>query len=947
MKKVVVTIFALAILCAQLVRASTDWPYLKLTRVGSGEGFFTGLTDAGDGSGRLYAVDRPGKIWIIQSNEFLNSPLLDITSKVASLGEEGLLSAAFPPGSGPKTNFYVCYTRKPDNVVVVSRFRIGADTNHVDPQTEEVILTIPTLHDEHYGGQLAFGPDGYLYISRGDSDADAAAVQSGSNYFGKVLRIDVQSVSSGYAIPADNPFVSNTNFLPEIWAMGLRNPWRFSFDRLTGDLYIADVGAVSREEIDFQPAGVGGKNYGWPVKEGSLDLSPVAGVNPALLTSPIFEYDHHGGLACIIGGFVSRGSSARMNGIYLYGDYVIGGVYGLKQSGTNWEQHFFMTSPGSDTFSFGQDQSGQIYLLGSKIYRIDDTGEPYPPTFNPPPELGTNTGMTTISTITSNAQIHWTTNGLDPAESDPTVPSGGSLPIEFGVTLKARAFRADLLPSEVASATYTNYVVARPELNLPSGPVTNGFPLAISTATPAAVIHYTTDGSDPDTNSPVYSGPLPFTGFKLTLKAQGFRDGYTPSEVTQGDFGLIAYEDADVTTLAGNGVQGFADGIGTNAQFNLISAVRLDSQGNLIVGEMAGAIRKVSPSGQVTTLLDYNTLTNSGPLMMDQIGIDLVDLCVASNGAIYFTPNFDSRIWRFNPPNSLAPFAGAGAPDPLLGPQDGPPGTGTFYYPTVMALDNQGNIFVADDSNALIRKVAPDGTISTFVHQSFAANYNWTGLAFGPAGSLFGISGGSGDNEIFQVNSAGQVQHFAGNKALGWDGPADQASLNFGNYVTSAAMDPAGNLYTIQFGGPGGTPAWIRKVHPDGSMTTLAGKWDSSDTVSYRDGTSDRAAFSDPFSLCVDTNGVVYVADSYVIRKITPVSSLQITATLRPADKSLLLSWPSAVGRSYQVQSSANLRIWNPLADWAEGTGQLLTFTNQLEPGQSTSQFFRVQVRHD
>ena len=295
MKKVVTTLFVLAALCAQLVQANTDWPYLKLTRVGSKAGAFTGLIDAGDGSGRLFAVEQPGRIWIIQSNEFLNSPLLDITNKVTSIGEEGLLSAAFPPGSGPKTNFYVCYTRKPDNVVVVSRFRIGADTNHVDPATEEVLLTLPTQADEHYGGQLAFGPDGYLYIGRGDSDAGAAGM-SGTNYFGKILRISVEGVSGGYVIPSDNPFVSTTNFLPEIWALGLRNPWRFSFDRLTGDLYIADVGASSREEVDRQPAGVGGQNYGWPAKEGSLDLQSIPGVNPAQFTPPIFEYGHTGQL---------------------------------------------------------------------------------------------------------------------------------------------------------------------------------------------------------------------------------------------------------------------------------------------------------------------------------------------------------------------------------------------------------------------------------------------------------------------------------------------------------------------------------------------------------------------------------------------------------------------------------------------------------------------------
>ncbi len=431
----------------------------------------------------------------------------------------------------------------------------------------------------------------------------------------------------------------------------------------------------SREEVDLQPSDAGGKNYGWPVKEGSLDFQFISGVDPALLTPPVFEYAHTGNGYGIIGGFVSRGPSAAHEwNLFLWRLFHGGGIYtGWKQSGTNWEQYRFMPTPGQNSISFGEDQSGQLYLVGGGIYRIVDTDEPFPPTFNPPPEFGTNTGLTAISTITPNAQIHWTTNGIDPTESDPSDPIAWQLARRTRVTLKARAFRADLLPSGVASATYTNYLVARPELNLPSGPVTNGFPLEISTTTPATVIYYTTDGSDPGTNSLVYSAPIPFSGYKLTLKARGFRDGYThPAKSSKAISALISYEDAEVTTLAGNGVQGFADGTGTNAQFNLISAIRLDSQGNLIVGELAGAIRKVSPSGQVTTLLDYNTLTNSGVLIMDQYGIEPRDLCVTSNGTIYFTAYFDNRIWKFNPPNNLAPYAGTGPPDPSSGPQDGP-----------------------------------------------------------------------------------------------------------------------------------------------------------------------------------------------------------------------------------------------------------------------------------
>src|SRR6266545_5719830 len=242
----VLVIAAVAAAAACVVGAQVDWPYLKVTSVATGASSPTHVTHAGDGSGRLFIVEQPGLIRIVQGNEFLVVPLLDIRSRVKTFGEQGLLSMAFPPGGNQKDHFYVNYTRVPDGATVVSCFRINADPNQADPGSEQVILVIPQSSGGHNGGQIAFGPDGYLYIGMGDGAWDAQVAQNPLSLLGKMLRIDVASVTNGYAVPPSNPFVSNTNYLHEIWATGLRNPWRFSFDRTAGDLFIADVGASSR-----------------------------------------------------------------------------------------------------------------------------------------------------------------------------------------------------------------------------------------------------------------------------------------------------------------------------------------------------------------------------------------------------------------------------------------------------------------------------------------------------------------------------------------------------------------------------------------------------------------------------------------------------------------------------------------------------------------------------
>jgi glucose/arabinose dehydrogenase len=281
-------------------------PQIDLQPVASGLANPTAITHAGDGSGRLFITLQAGRIVIYSGISILASPFLDITSLVASGGERGLLSVAFHPNYRNNGVFFVDYTNTAGDIVI-ARYSVSQDPNVADPNSAAILLTIPHPNfANHNGGQLQFGPDGYLYIGVGDGGSAGDPSNHGQSLdtpLGKLLRIDVNGAPP-YAIPGDNPFVRVMGALPEIWAYGLRNPWRFSFDRSTNDLFIADVGQDSWEEVDFQPAGQGGQNYGWRLMEGNHCFNPSSNCNPGGLTLPILEYEHGPGdsIGCSISG---------------------------------------------------------------------------------------------------------------------------------------------------------------------------------------------------------------------------------------------------------------------------------------------------------------------------------------------------------------------------------------------------------------------------------------------------------------------------------------------------------------------------------------------------------------------------------------------------------------------------------------------------------------------
>jgi glucose/arabinose dehydrogenase len=372
------TVLALAALVAlgSAAPSAGEWPQVSLVRVMKGLTLPVHVTHAGDGSGRLFIVEQAGRIRVASGGMLLPVPFLDIASRVGCCGERGLLSAAFPPGYGNRRYFYVDYTNASGNTVI-SRFRLTQDPDVADPGSEQIVLTIAQPYPNHNGGQLAFGPDGYLYVGMGDGGSAGDPqnnAQSPTSLLGKILRIDVESGAAPYAVPASNPFAGRAGYRGEIWALGLRNPWRFSFDRRTGDLYIADVGQNQYEEVDFQPAGSpGGENYGWRIMEAGHCSNPNP-CNQTGLVQPVFEYDHSNGCS-VTGGSVYRGALfPRMHGVYFFADYCSGGLWGLRREGSSWQSTKLLDS----TFTvstFGEDEAGNIYLPdynAGDVYKLTD-----------------------------------------------------------------------------------------------------------------------------------------------------------------------------------------------------------------------------------------------------------------------------------------------------------------------------------------------------------------------------------------------------------------------------------------------------------------------------------------------------------------------------------------------------------------------------------------------
>lgn len=328
---------------------------------------------------RLFIAERIGTIKTINKNGGGDgTTFLDIRTKVKDNGSEmGLLGLAFHPKFAENGYFFVNYTDKQDNTII-ARFQVEAN-GQVDPATEKVLIKLKQPYENHNGGALAFGPDGFLYAALGDGGSGGDPQNNSQNkntLLGKILRLDVDS-GDPYAIPASNPFVNESGAKPEIWAYGLRNPWRISFDRQTGDLYIADVGQNKIEEVDVQKAASkGGENYGWRCYEGTQAFNSTGNcaVDISTFVMPQLEYAHDEGRCSIAGGYLYRGQQmSSLIGTYIYGDTCSGEIFSAKQTGDTWSQTLLLKTPYYIS-TFGEDQNGELYiadLQSGSIYKLN------------------------------------------------------------------------------------------------------------------------------------------------------------------------------------------------------------------------------------------------------------------------------------------------------------------------------------------------------------------------------------------------------------------------------------------------------------------------------------------------------------------------------------------------------------------------------------------------
>jgi glucose/arabinose dehydrogenase len=349
----------------------------RLVEVASGLSVPLYLTAPPGDLSRLFIVEKTGGIRIVKDGTLLPDPFLDISSKVSTGDEQGLLGLAFPPDYATSGRFFVHYT---DNAgdTRLSVFRVSSNPDLADPSSEQVILSADQPFPNHNGGQILFGPDGFLYMGLGDGGSandPGGRGQDRTDLLGSILRIDVQSGTS-YAVPADNPFVGQEPIRPELWSYGLRNPWRFSFDRANGDLYIGDVGQDQIEEIDVSPAAQGagkGLNYGWSIMEGDQCLGGGQ-CDQTGLTLPTLQYRHTEGCS-VTGGYVYRGSAIpALQGLYFYGDFCQRWIHSFRYAEgkateiTDWPT----LQPAGSLTSFGEDAAGELYVLESsgRVSRI-------------------------------------------------------------------------------------------------------------------------------------------------------------------------------------------------------------------------------------------------------------------------------------------------------------------------------------------------------------------------------------------------------------------------------------------------------------------------------------------------------------------------------------------------------------------------------------------------
>lgn len=852
-----------------------DWPSLTFTPlITNAFSRPVRIANAADGSGRLFVLEQLSRVWIIKSNTLVSTPFLDLSSRTNILQ---LSSLAFPPGFATNGHFYLFYARKPDGAAVISRFQLTSNSNVADTNSEEVVLTIPKQTNwvaYIIAGQMCFGPDGFLYVGAGDSGWPTNS-QYSKSLLGKLLRIDVENGVSPYGVPAGNPFAADTNYAPEIWALGLRNPWTFSFDRGTGDLYLGDDGS-SYHEINYQSGGPnGGQNYGWPIMDGLGVYAPPSGfTNYSTLTQPVTSYNNWLGLG-VRAGYVYRGpGQPRMTGMFFFGDFYSYRIWGMAPTATNWPTFQFGQTPYAIS-AFGEDEQGGLYLAdynGGIIYQMTDSSIVATPLMSPNGGTFNNDQSVTVSTMTPGAAIHYTTDSRNPTEIDPAVASGSSILVGAGMTLKIQAYRAGLTASSVVAADFSFQALA-PTFTPGNGPITNGTLVSIASATTGTVLHYTLDGSDPGGSSPVYSVPLLLNG-NATLRAIAMKPGYAPSSITTVSFGWTAVPTPELSPVAGavitNGtlavitcaLSGAEIHYSTDGTVPTLTSPRYTGPflvvGNSVLNAAAWA-QNYAPS-QVSTanyaLLNYRPTvvqTYSGQLQAGYADAPRLQarfngpqgVCVDSSGNVYVADTGNNVIREILNSGQVVTVAGSGAP----GSTDGVGTNATFSGPTGVALDRAGNLYVADSGHNLLRKIQPGGVVTTFAN--LAASPAQLPVLWQSVVDTNGVIYVSGWLQVFAVNSNGTFSSFAG--------PGYCCPPNWSSHI-GLALDGHGGLFATINSSYGR----IVELSPNGGYSIYAG-----DAPGYTDGPRQIARFQNPLDVASYSDGALIVSDWTRIRCIS------------------------------------------------------------------------------
>jgi glucose/arabinose dehydrogenase len=889
-------------------QAAVDWPTVSFELAVTNRFVSPScIAHAGDGSSRLFVAEQAGVFWAIKDGAVVGAPFLDITNRVLTAG--GVLGMAFSPGFTTNGRIYVCYVRQADSVVVVSRF-VRSDTNAslIDAASEALVMSLgksfnaTNTSDKHDGGQLAFGPDGYLYVGAGTGTSDNYKndyAQDPKSLKGKLLRIDVDGGASSYSVPGSNPFASNTAYAPEIWALGVRNPQSLAFDAATGALYFGDAGYgyTDYQEINFQPAGAsGGANYGWRIMQGYTNRTvPTGFTNFSALTAPVIAYNlddlsyPYDCRTSVVGGCVNGESGEpRMHGIYFYGDLYNGLLWGLKFDGDRWRSLLLYRSTNFPTTRIytrviGADQSGRVFAADASrgnLYRLVDTHRVWTPAFQ------FSTGNVTSNTVpvscnTTNAEIHYTTNGADPTLSDPMVLSGSTILVTTARTNKLRAFRADLQPSDVVTAVYTN-MVGTPVFSPAAGAFTNGTRISISTVTPGAVIWYTTNGTAPTNGSPVYTAPIPFE-HSLTLKAIGVAGGYSNSPVASASYsqaaaatpvfspsaGPVSNRTALTITCAtaGSTIYYTIDGSAPTTNSAIYSGAFLINGGTTV---KAFSVANSYANSSVKSV-SYQLVQTATPVFSVASGRvpygTLVAITCATPGAILYvttdgtTPTASSAVYTqpLVVSNDITVGAFGVCPEHL---DSGPVGAAYYltqpespvFTPAQGPLTNGQPFTIQSPTLGALVRYTLDGSEPNINSPVLSSPFLFTNALTVSARAFREQMDPSDVVSVYYglldyANTV--VTTLAGSTNAGFvDGPGDRARFSA---PLGICIDNSGYLYVADSGNNA-----IRSISPSGQVSTVAGTGVAGATL----GVVSNAQFSGPTGVCRDTNGNLFVADS-------------------------------------------------------------------------------------